>query len=85
MTRLYGFISRKYADSEWLANKLAWPIVICVIVVYMTVYLLFGPIGLYILTFLILFTIWLIIMLLTLHFIRNVYRYICKLFLDLRS
>jgi len=85
MAKLYGFISRKYADAQFIGQLFARPCLIALVVVYFTVYALFGATGVFVVTMLILFTVWLVIMLLLAHLIKAVYRFIRGLFLGLTS
>jgi hypothetical protein len=85
MAKLYGFISRQLADAQFIGQLFAWPCLIALLVVYLTVYLAFGATGVFVLTMLILFTVWLVIMLLLAHLVKAVYRFIRGLFLGLIS
>jgi hypothetical protein len=85
MARLYGFISTRYANAQWLGELLAWPVLAAIFAVYFTVYLVFGSVGVIVLTSLIVFTIWLIIMLLLAHLVKAVYRFIRGLYLSLKE
>jgi len=85
MAKLYGFISRQLADAQFIGQLFAWPCLIALLVVYLTVYAIFGATGVFVLTMLILFTVWLVIMLLLAHLVKAVYRFIRGLFLGLIS
>ena len=84
MAKLYGFISRQYADAQFIGQLFAWPCLIALVVIYLTVYAVFGTTGVFVLTMLIVFTVWLIVMLLLAHLVKAVYRFIRGLFLDLK-
>lgn len=84
MAKLYGFISRQYADAQFIGQLFAWPCLIALVVIYLTVYAVFGATGVFVLTMLIVFTVWLIVMLLLAHLVKAVYRFIRGLFLDLK-
>jgi len=84
MAKLYGFISRQYADAQFIGQLFAWPCLIALVVIYLTIYAVFGATGVFVLTMLIVFTVWLIVMLLLAHLVKAVYRFIRGLFLDLK-
>ena len=83
MTRLSGIISQRLADAQWLGQLLVWPILSGSAVVLLTIYILFGSIGLVVFLSLIAVIVWLIIMLLFLHLLRGIYLLIKKLVVSL--
>jgi len=83
MTRLSGIISQRLADAQWLGQLLVWPILSGSAVVLLTIYILFGSIGLVVFLSLIAVIVWLIIMLLFLHLLRGIYLLIKKLIVSL--